>query len=384
MIQDKVYYYQRNEVQKRALLKTIHNDAPETVDERVSRRSYLKYLVAVAVVAGVAAISAYGFCQYYRKHPSPSPTISPTPTPSPTTPSPTPTVELTSLHGRLFFDYNGNGLQDSEEPTITNARILLKDNTGEVIAETVTDSAGDYKLEDFPTGSYGLYVEADEKFRHMCQSTEESRVVEEGYDVLLNEPKKMDIGLMEGFLTLPFSSSVPVEVADYFDHDPGIDGMWWNGRRLSGSRGHHPPWTHPGIDFLIARGTEVKAAVSGKTVGINTVPGQVYWISLLNENGYGTSYLHIDKPLVSTGMRVKRGQPIALSGETGSPGSPHLEFQLWRHMPDDKYYCIDPYSPVAGVPRGAWIAGSWEWYPSDEEWVSQGYWTKFNEPQYSL
>jgi len=131
------------------------------------------------------------------------------------------------------------------------------------------------------------------------------------------------------------------------------------------------------------KGTEVRAASSGTIGPISTKKGEPYWIATSSKYGYGATYIHIDKALVSTGMTVKRGQTIALSGDTGSPGTPHLEFQLWKHMPDDKDYCIDPYSPVVGVPRGAWIAGTWKWYPSEEEWVSQGHWTKFNDPQYT-
>ncbi|MCM8798040.1 MAG: carboxypeptidase-like regulatory domain-containing protein, partial [Candidatus Omnitrophica bacterium] len=106
-----------------------------------------------------------------------------------------------------------------EEPAISKAKVYLKDNTGKVIAEAITDSSGDYKLEDVPAGSYRLYVEADKKFRYMCRSREEFRAVKEGYDVLLEESSKMDIGLMEGFLTSPFYKNRSTFVS-YVDLDP--------------------------------------------------------------------------------------------------------------------------------------------------------------------
>jgi len=296
-----------------------------------------------------------------------------------TTVSGTSTPKGFKLFGAIFFDYNGNGKQEKSEPPIPNVTVAV--NGANL---TVSNSTGWYVIESVSKGEHSLRVYGPRNCRYMCESAEEFRRSDETYRIQVNNDTRKDIGMMEGFLTLPFSASTPIEVTDYFDHDPGLDGMWWNGRRLAGSRGHSPPHTHPGIDFIMPKGTVLVAAVPGRVIGINTNPNSVYWIAISIKDGYGMTYLHIDKPLVSVGTFVKRGQEIALSGDTGSPGSPHLEFQLWRHMPDGKDYCIDPYSPVPGVPRGAWIAGTWDWHSSDEEWISQGYWTKFNESQYTL
>ncbi|MCJ7505569.1 peptidoglycan DD-metalloendopeptidase family protein [Candidatus Bathyarchaeota archaeon] len=286
-------------------------------------------------------------------------------------------VVIFRVFGKVFFDYNGNGRPDPKEPDVPNVVVALDGRN-----VTATNSTGWYVIDSVPQGSYRIRPYAPKNFRYMCESAAEFRRVEEGYRIsVINETRK-DIGLMEGFLTLPFQISSPIDISDHFDHDPGIDGMWWNGRRLVGSRGHSPPHTHPGIDFVMPKGTVLVAAVSGKVTGINTSPNSVYWIAVSIQDGYGMTYLHIEKPLVTVGTYVERGQPIALSGDTGSPGSPHLEFQLWRFMSDGKHYCIDPYSPIPEVPKGAWIAGDWQWYPSNETWVSQGYWTRLNQPQY--
>jgi len=360
----------------------------------MNRRRFLKYAGATAAVVGASALGLDYFSQQ-----SPSTVTSTTLTPltrelsttSASSGTTSETVQLASLRGRLFFDYNGNGVQDGEEPSVSGALVQLKDGMGKVVSEALTDSSGDYKLEDIRIGAYRLLVGVDQfsdkKLRYMCRSTEEFTAIPEGYGVLLDRSQSVDIGLMEGFLTLPFPKSVPIYVdprrGDYFDHDPGLDAIWWNGRKLPAPRPHSPAWTHPGTDFFMPKGTEVRAASSGVIGAISTKKGEPYWIATSSRYGYGATYIHIDKPLVSTGMTVKRGEAIALSGDTGSPGTPHLEFQLWKHMPDAKDYCIDPYSPVPGVPRGAWIAGTWEWYPSDEEWISQGYWTRDNDPQYA-
>ena len=49
------------------------------------------------------------------------------------------------MYGKLFFDYNANGIQNAGEPAVAGASVQLKDNAGSVIAGTLTDSSGDYK-----------------------------------------------------------------------------------------------------------------------------------------------------------------------------------------------------------------------------------------------
>ena len=318
--------------------------------------------------------------------------------------SPATTSQLTSLTGRLFFDYNGNGIQDGDEPSVQNARLQMRDlASAQVIAEALTDSSGDYKV-DIPAGDYKLYINPDMgnsgdlEFRYMCTSVEEYRPITDGYELNVSGPQSFDIGLMEGFLTLPFLKGIPIyvdpEMGDYFFHGPAEpNALWWNGDRLPGPRFHTPAYANPATDFYMPEKTQVKAAAPGRVNSINIQPGTPWWISLTHADGYGTSYIHPEKMTVPVGSFVNRGDTIALSGNTGAgEDNYHTAFQIWRHMSDGDY-CIDPYSPVAGVPKGAWIAplhpgnkalfdGNWQWYPSNEEWISQGYWTKLNDPQY--
>jgi len=363
----------------------------------MDRRRFLKYAGATAAVVGASALGAN-----YLTEQSPSitsQTLSTTLTPrlSTTTVSSTSSsesVQLASLQGRLFFDYNGNGKQEDNEPSVSGAKVQLKNYLGNLVAEAATDSSGVFKIEDVPVGNYMVFALADSKFHYMCRSAGEVTSVGDGYTMSLTEGlTQLNVGLMEGFLTLPFPKGIPINIEDYFFHGNAPPRIWWDGTKLPGTGGHNPPWAHPEEDFLMPIGTELRAAMPGKIQGINYNPtgpvdnSDVYWISLFNDKyQYGTTCLHIKEPLLPIGSVVNRGDSIALSGDTGtgSPGIPHTAFQIWKHLPDGNNYCVDPYSPVAGVPKGAWIAGTWQWYPSDEEWVSQGYWTKDNDPQYAI
>ena len=61
----------------------------------------------------------------------------------------------------------------------------------------------------------------------------------------------------------------------------------------------------------------------------------------INPNGYVSAYAHNSELEVKRGDKVKRGQTIAKSGQSGAVGSPQLHFEL-RHgsMPVDPMSCF--------------------------------------------
>lgn len=86
---------------------------------------------------------------------------------------------------------------------------------------------------------------------------------------------------------------------------------------------------HLGIDLAMPQGTPVIATSSGKIIKaqFNKIAG--FYISLKNKNYYTTRYMHLKKILVKVGQKVKKGQKIALSGNTGRTTGPHLHYEIW-------------------------------------------------------
>ena len=67
---------------------------------------------------------------------------------------------LGAIGNYVWVDEDSDGDQDAGEPGIPNVRVVLKDENGNVIAETRTDAQGGYLFPDLPFGDY--YVDVDE------------------------------------------------------------------------------------------------------------------------------------------------------------------------------------------------------------------------------
>jgi len=105
------------------------------------------------------------------------------------------------------------------------------------------------------------------------------------------------------------------------------------GRLSSGFGGRKAPTkgastNHKGIDWATPIGTAVMAS-SGGTVSIaGWQSGYGYVVYINHPDGKQTRYGHLSKILVSSGQKVKQGQKIALSGNTGRSTGPHVHFEI--------------------------------------------------------
>ncbi|MFA6520270.1 MAG: peptidoglycan DD-metalloendopeptidase family protein [Candidatus Paceibacterota bacterium] len=98
-----------------------------------------------------------------------------------------------------------------------------------------------------------------------------------------------------------------------------------------------PRWGgfHRGTDFRASIGTPVKAMADGVVKGAGDTdlccPGASYgkWIFIEYNNGLSSTFGHLSLISVSSGQRVKRGQVVGYSGNTGSSTGPHLHVSLY-------------------------------------------------------
>jgi murein DD-endopeptidase MepM/ murein hydrolase activator NlpD len=92
---------------------------------------------------------------------------------------------------------------------------------------------------------------------------------------------------------------------------------------------------HNGIDLAADVGTPLKAANSGKVIGVgdtdNTCQGASYgkWILIQHNNGLSTLYAHLSLIKIGEGQTVESGQLIGYTGNTGYSTGPHLHFTVY-------------------------------------------------------
>ncbi|MBW1997502.1 MAG: M23 family metallopeptidase [Deltaproteobacteria bacterium] len=85
---------------------------------------------------------------------------------------------------------------------------------------------------------------------------------------------------------------------------------------------------HKGIDISARKTAPIIAPGDGIVSSVRWDHGYGKVITINHDYGIKTVYAHLDKALVKKGQRVKRGQTIALVGQTGRTTGPHLHYEV--------------------------------------------------------
>ncbi len=125
---------------------------------------------------------------------------------------------------------------------------------------------------------------------------------------------------------------------------PVDDGGWVRG--FGYVRRTRPDLLHRGVDIAAPIGTTVRAAADGIVAyADNGVHGYGNLVMIVHPNGWMTLYAHNSRITVQPGYRVRRGERIALVGQTGIAHGPHVHFELW-----EEGRAIDPAPLMDGGP----------------------------------
>ena len=87
---------------------------------------------------------------------------------------------------------------------------------------------------------------------------------------------------------------------------------------------------HEGIDIEAPVGTPVHVTGNGVVTYVGRRGGYGNVVEVDNGFGYSTLYAHLSHFLVKEGQKVKRGEVIALSGDTGLSTGPHLHYGVMK------------------------------------------------------
>lgn len=124
-------------------------------------------------------------------------------------------------------------------------------------------------------------------------------------------------GLSQGFLRFPTARQYRVSSN-------------FNPHRLNPVTGKIAP--HRGVDFAVPIGTPVLSVGDGEVIRVNKNGGSGgNYVAIRHGRQYMTRYMHLSRILVNPGQKIKRGQRIALSGNTGRSTGPHLHYEIWNN-----------------------------------------------------
>jgi murein DD-endopeptidase MepM/ murein hydrolase activator NlpD len=124
---------------------------------------------------------------------------------------------------------------------------------------------------------------------------------------------------------------------------PAIGFRWpAKGRVIAGFGGTS---ANEGINIALPEGTPVKAAEDGTVAYAGSdVKGYGKLVLIRHDNGYVSAYAHNGEIAVKHGEKVKRGQAIAKSGQSGNVTSPQLHFEIRKGATP-----VDPTRYLAGT-----------------------------------
>ncbi len=87
---------------------------------------------------------------------------------------------------------------------------------------------------------------------------------------------------------------------------------------------------HQGVDFAVPVGTPVMAAGAGVIKFAGVERGYGNFLVIRHNQEYTTAYAHLSRfaPGIHVGVRVRQGQIVAYSGNTGLTTGPHLHYEV--------------------------------------------------------
>ena len=139
-------------------------------------------------------------------------------------------------------------------------------------------------------------------------------------------------------------------------------------------QGYFGKYTHKeraALDFKMKKGTKILAARDGIVTRVKEDGDKGGWNSKYRQYGNNiiiqhpdnsrSGYWHIQKDgaFVNVGDTVKKGQLIALSGNTGYTAFPHLHFIVWRSDGRGQWQMIPTRFETS---KGIKYLRAWKWY----------------------
>lgn len=199
-----------------------------------------------------------------------------------------------------------------------NARVIRLDALGRRLTEMADLGEGEFDFDGVPG------IGGPEEEPYVAGSAEVPELINAMADLnqQLNN-REAQLGALESLLA-------DQNLADrVYPQGRPVRSGWMSsyfGRRTDPFTGK--PANHRGVDFAGRQGDEIIAVADGVVTWSADRYGFGMLVEINHGNGYSTRYAHNMENLVEVGDEVKKGQAVALMGNTGRATGPNLHFEV--------------------------------------------------------
>lgn len=194
----------------------------------------------------------------------------------------------------------------------------------------------------FPQQPEVVNMKIPEKFKLIQVIPPQSKKHRIAYFVIDNKKKGWKIDKIPNYYTLIGDATLKTYDSDYI-----YDLPFQKGKSFKVYQGYNGTFSHQNensLDFVMPEGTAITAARDGKVIeavqtnnkGCPTIDcaNLANYVSILHSDGSIAQYYHLKQNgvKVNIGDIIKKGDVIALSGNTGWTNGPHLHFVCY--LPD--------------------------------------------------
>jgi len=203
-----------------------------------------------------------------------------------------------------------------------NARVIRLDALGRRLTEMADLQEGEFDFDSIPA------IGGPEEEPLMSGSAVAVPEVLSAMQVLENQlsDREAQLGVLEGML-------LDQQLSDrVYPQGRPVKSGWMSsyfGRRPDPFTGK--PANHRGVDFAGKSGSEIIAVADGVVTWSSSRYGFGKLVEINHGNGYATRYAHNSENLVAVGEEVRKGQTVALMGDTGRATGPNLHFEVLRN-----------------------------------------------------
>lgn len=206
-----------------------------------------------------------------------------------------------------------------------NARVIRLDALGRRLTEMADLDEGEFEFDSVP--AIGGPAEPDEGFVATGSATAVPEVLAAMRDLDIQlDNREAQLAVLESML-------LDQNLSDrVYPKGRPVKSGWMSsyfGRRTDPFTGK--PANHLGVDFAGKAGAEVIAVADGVVTWSSPRYGFGKLVEINHGNGYATRYAHNSENLVSVGEEVRKGQTVALMGNTGRATGPNLHFEVLQN-----------------------------------------------------